>query len=303
MTAIYRCTTLSYLLCFTDKGRMYWLKVYKIPEASRPPAGKAVVNLIQLTQGEKIQAILPVKEFKENEYIVMVTRQGTIKKTPLSDFSNVRNAGLAAISIDEGDELLSARVSDGKSDVFLCSREGMSIRFSEEDVRPMGRTARGVIGMSLDEGDRVVSMEILASGDQAATTEVLIVSENGYGKRTPVNEFRHIGRGGKGVIVMKSTDKNGAVMGARQVLPKDDVMLVSNKGQMIRTNVARHLRTRSLGAGRASHECFGRRKGHFVRTSGRERTGGGGHASRRDGRADPIPEVGGEISLGLGSLE
>jgi DNA gyrase subunit A len=237
VTAIYRCTTLSYLLCFTDRGRMYWLKVYKIPEASRASRGKAVVNLISLSPGEKIQAILPVKEFKENEYVVMVTRKGTIKKTPLSDFSNVRNAGLAAITIDEGDELLSAKVSTGKNDVFLCSREGMSIRFSEEDVRPMGRTARGVIGMSLDEGDRIVSMEILASGDQGSN-EVLIVSENGYGKRTPVSEFRHIGRGGKGVIVMKSTDKNGAVMGARQVTPKDDVMLVSNKGQMIRTNVA-----------------------------------------------------------------
>jgi DNA gyrase subunit A len=241
VTAIYRCRTLSYLLCFTDKGRMYWLKVYKIPEASRAARGKAVVNLIQLNQGEKIQAILPVKEFKENEYVVMVTRKGTIKKTPLSDFSNVRTAGLAAISIDEGDELLAARISSGTNDVFLCSREGMSLRFSEEDVRPMGRTARGVIGMSLDEGDRVVSMEILASGDQApsgAVAEVLVVSENGYGKRTPIADFRHQSRGGKGVIVMKSTDKNGAVMGARQVSTKDDVMLVSNKGQMIRTNVA-----------------------------------------------------------------
>jgi len=237
VTAIYRCRTLSYLLCFSDKGRMYWLKVYKVPEAGRSAKGKAVVNLISLAPGEKIQAILPVKEFKENEYIVMVTRQGTIKKTPLSDFSNVRVAGLNAISIDEGDELLSAKISDGKSDVFLCTREGMSIRFSEEDVRPMGRGARGVIGMSLDEGDRVVSMEILAPGNEG-NNEVLIVSENGYGKRTPVSEFRHIGRGGKGVIVMKSSERNGTVMGARQVTPKDDVMLVSNKGQMIRTNVA-----------------------------------------------------------------
>jgi DNA gyrase subunit A len=168
----------------------------------------------------------------------MVTRAGTVKKTPLSDFSNVRNAGLVAISIDEGDELIGAKITTGKDDVFLVSRDGMSIRFSEEDVRPMGRTARGVIGMSLDEGDRVVSMEILNSANDGGPNEVLIVSENGYGKRTPVSEFRHIGRGGKGVIVMKATDKNGPVMGARQVTPKDDVMLVSNKGQMIRTNVA-----------------------------------------------------------------
>jgi DNA gyrase subunit A len=237
VTAIYRCTTLSYLLCFTDKGRLYWLKVYKIPEAGRSAKGKAIVNLIQLAQGEKIQAILPVREFKENEFVVMVTRQGTIKKTPLSDYGNVRNAGLIAITIDEGDELLGAKISTGSNDVFLVSKEGMSIRFSEEDVRPMGRTARGVIGMSLDEGDRIISMEILDSKAEG-TNEVLVVSENGYGKRTPISEFRHIGRGGKGVIIMKSTDKNGAVMGARQVTPKDDVMLVSDKGQMIRTNVA-----------------------------------------------------------------
>jgi DNA gyrase subunit A len=236
VTAIYRCRTLSYLLCFSDKGRMYWLKVYKVPEAGRSAKGKAVVNLISLSPGEKIQAILPVKEFNENQFIVMVTRQGTIKKTPLSEFSNVRSAGLNAITVDEGDELLSAKISDGKNDVFLCSREGMGIRFSEEDVRPMGRSARGVIGMSLDEGDRVVSMEILPSGDDPHN-EVLVVSENGYGKRTPVNEFRHIGRGGKGVIVMKGSERNGSVMGARQVTPKDDVMFVSNKGQMIRTNV------------------------------------------------------------------
>jgi DNA gyrase subunit A len=166
----------------------------------------------------------------------MVTRQGTIKKTALSEFSNVRNAGLIAISIDEGDELISAKITHGKDDVFLCTKDGMSIRFSEEDARPMGRSARGVIGMSLDEGDRVISMEILNTTVEG--NEVLIVSENGYGKRTPVSEFRHVNRGGKGVIVMKTTDKNGAVMGARQVTPKDDVMLVSDKGQMIRTNVA-----------------------------------------------------------------
>ncbi len=237
VTAIYRCNTLSYLLCFTDKGRMYWLKVYKVPEASRGAKGKAIVNLISLAPGEKIQAILPVKEFKENEYVVMVTRGGTIKKTPLSDFCNVRAAGIMAITIDDGDDLVSAKLSTGKNDVFLCSKHGMSIRFSEEDVRPMGRTARGVIGMSLDEGDRVVSMEIL---DPAAdgTSEVLVVSENGTGKRTPVSEFRHVNRGGKGVIVMKITDKTGAVLGSRHVQPKDDLMLVSNKGQMIRINVA-----------------------------------------------------------------
>ena len=236
VTAIYHANTKSYLLCFTDRGRVYWLKVYKIPEAARGVKGKAIVNLISLQSGEKIKAILPVKEFKDNEYITMVTRAGIIKKTALSEFSNVRNAGIVAVSTDEGDELVSAKITDGKSDVFLCSKDGMSIRFSEEDVRPMGRAARGVIGMSLDEGDRVVAMEVLHTNDERPF-EVLTITESGYGKRTPVPEYRLQSRGGKGIITMKTNDKNGAVMGARQVLPKDDVMLVSDKGQMIRVHV------------------------------------------------------------------
>ncbi|OFZ52853.1 MAG: DNA gyrase subunit A [Bdellovibrionales bacterium RIFOXYC1_FULL_54_43] len=234
VTAIYRTNTLSYLLCFTDKGRLYWLKVYKVPEAARAGKGKAIVNLIALAPGEAIKAILPVREFKENEYVVMVTRRGVIKKTALSEFSNVRNAGIVAISTDEGDELVSAKLTQGNNDVFVCSKDGMSIRFNEEDVRPMGRTARGVIGISLDEGDRVVAMEVL---DTRAGFEVLTITESGYGKRTPVADYRAQSRGGKGIITMKTNDRNGAVMGSRQVLPKDDVMLVSNKGQMIRIHV------------------------------------------------------------------
>ena len=236
VTAIYRCTTLSFLLCFTDKGKMYWLKVYKVPEASRGAKGKAVVNLVALTPGEKIKAILPVREFKENEFITMVTKKGIIKKTSLAEFSNVRNVGINAISIDEADELVGAKVTNGKNDVFLCSKDGMSIRFSEEDCRPMGRTARGVIGMGLDEGDRVVAMEVLETESQTPF-EILTVTEGGYGKRTPVSDYRQQSRGGKGIITMKTTDKGGAILGARQVLAKDDLMLVSNKGQMIRINV------------------------------------------------------------------
>jgi DNA gyrase subunit A len=236
VTAIYRTKTLSYLLCFTDKGRLYWLKVYKVPEASRGAKGKAIVNLIALANGEKIKAILPMKEFKENEYITMVTKAGIIKKTPLSDFSNVRSAGIHAISIDDGDELISAKITDGTKHIFLCSKSGMSIRFSEEDVRAMGRTARGVIGMALDEGDSVVAMEVLDTQTQTPF-EILTVTESGYGKRTPVPDYRQQSRGGKGIITMKTNDKNGDVLGARQVLPKDDLMLVSNKGQMIRIHV------------------------------------------------------------------
>jgi len=236
VTAIYKTSTLSYLLCFTDKGRLYWLKVYKLPEASRTAKGKAIVNLVQLSPNEKIKAILPVREFTDNEFVLMVTKAGVIKKTALSDFSNVRTAGVFAISIDETDELVSARLTSGKNDVFLCSRDGMSIRFNEGDVRPMGRTARGVIGMNLEATDRLVALEVLDAGENSVF-EILTVTENGYGKRTPVGEYRVQTRGGKGIITMKTTDKNGGVLGSRQVLPKDDLMLVSNKGQMIRIHV------------------------------------------------------------------
>jgi DNA gyrase subunit A len=245
VTAIYRTNTLAYLMCFTDRGRLYLLKVYKVPEAARVAKGKAIVNLLALSQGEKIKAILPMKDFNETEYVMMVTRAGIIKKTPLSDFKNTRASGIIAISTDEGDELISARITNGKKDVFLCSKDGMSIRFSEEDVRPMGRGARGVIGMSLDEGDRVVAMEVLDAATEtpegqsavASGYEILTITDVGYGKRTPVADYRIQSRGGKGIITAKTTDRNGFVMGARQVLPKDNVMLVSNKGQMIRVHV------------------------------------------------------------------
>lgn len=165
----------------------------------------------------------------------MVSRAGVIKKTALSEFSNVRSNGIVAISTDENDELISAKITHGNDDIFLSSKEGMSIRFSESEVRPMGRAARGVIGMSLDEGDKVVAMEVL---DAALTeNEILTITEGGYGKRTPVADYRPQSRGGKGIITMKATDKNGPILGARQVLPKDDVMLVSNRGQMIRIHV------------------------------------------------------------------
>ena len=173
VTAIYRTNTLAYLLCFTDKGRLYWLKVYKIPEGTRGAKGKAIENLLALTPGEKIKAILPVREFTDNEFIMMATRCGVVKKTALSEFKNIRAAGILAISTDDGDELIGARVTDGKNDVFLCSKNGMSIRFSEEDVRPMGRSARGVIGMSLDDGDRVVAMEVLDPAAVEAVTDAL----------------------------------------------------------------------------------------------------------------------------------
>ena len=239
VTAIYRCNALSYLLCFTDQGRLYWLKVYKIPEASRIAKGKAIVNLVALQAGEKIKAILPVKEFKENEYIFMVTRAGIIKKTALSEFKNVRAAGVLAISTDDGDELVSAKLTQGQNDLFLSTKNGMSIRFNEQDVRPIGRTARGVIGMNLEEGDQIVAVEVLDTtpGGTQSDFEILTVTEFGYGKRTPVGEYRIQNRGGMGVINMKAMEKNGLIIGSRQVLAKSDVMLVTNRGQMIRIHV------------------------------------------------------------------
>jgi DNA gyrase subunit A len=236
VASIYKTNTLAYLLCFTDKGRLYWLKVYKVPEASRAAKGKAIVNLLALQPNEKIKAILPVQEFKEQEYIMMITKNGTVKKTSLNEFSNVRSSGIMAITIDDGDELVSAKITHGKDDIFVSSRNGIAIRFSEEDVRPMGRTARGVIGMNLEGDDRVVAMEVLNTTDP--NIEMLTVTEGGFGKRTPVSEYRHQSRGGKGVINMKATERNGgAVIGSIQVHLKHDVMLVSNKGQMIRIRI------------------------------------------------------------------
>ncbi|MCC7442239.1 MAG: DNA gyrase subunit A [Bdellovibrionales bacterium] len=233
--SLYRTTNLSYLLCFTNKGRIYWLKVYKIPEASRASKGKAIVNLLQLQPGESIKAVLPVREFKEDEFVAMATRHGVIKRTSLSEFKNVRSNGIMAITIDEGDELVGAKLTDGKSHLFLCSKEGMSIRFEEADARAMGRSARGVTGMSLEAADRVVALEVLDPADQGS--EILTVTDKGYGKRTPITEYRIQSRGGKGVITLKCADKNGHVVATAQVQPIDDVMLVSDGGQMIRTNV------------------------------------------------------------------
>lgn len=236
VTDLYHTNTLASLFCFTDRGRLYSLKVYQIPEAARIGKGKAIINLIALQPGEKIKAILPIKEFIDTEFIMMTTKQGIIKKTALSEFKNVQTKGIIAMNIDETDELLSARITNGTKDVFLCTEQGMSIRFSEDDVRAMGRATRGVIGMSLDEGDRVVAMEILERATETPY-EILVVSASGYGKRTLVSEYRMQSRGGKGVMTLKITEKNGNVMGARQVLPNKDVMLVTTKGQLIRISV------------------------------------------------------------------
>jgi DNA gyrase subunit A len=220
------------LLCFTSLGKVYWLKVYQIPVASRTSRGKPIVNILDLEDGENISSLLPVREYKDNEFIFMTTANGIVKKTPLPAFSNQRSVGLRAIELDEGDTLVRTAITDGNSDVILYSSSGKAIRFNESRVRPMGRTARGVRGIRLPEGQRVVAMLIPYAGGQ-----VLAVSENGYGKRTSVSEFPVKGRGGQGVIGIQASVRNGAVVAAVQVFDGDEIMLISDKGTLVRTRV------------------------------------------------------------------
>jgi DNA gyrase subunit A len=232
VTHIFATTTHTNLLCLTTAGRVYQLKVYKIPEGARTAKGKAIVNLLPLMSDEKIVAILPIKEFNDDEFIVFCTKEGVAKKTRLSEFKNLRNVGMNAIGIKDEDQLLEAKLSDGKKDILLLSKEGKCIRFMEDDLRPMGRTARGVIGMNISGEDRIVSMEVLER--DVKDTSILTITENGYGKRTPVEEYRLQSRGGKGILAMKTSARNGSVVSAREVKDLDDVMIVSSKGQMIR---------------------------------------------------------------------
>ncbi|NBV50107.1 DNA gyrase subunit A, partial [bacterium] len=233
---IFVASTHEYILCFTDQGRVYWLKVYKIPEAGRTAKGKPIINLLNLSTNERVQAVLPVKEFKENWFVTMVTKKGTIKKTSLDAFSRPMKKGIIALTTDEGDTLVDAKVTQGNQHVVLVSKEGQSIRFEETDVRPMGRSARGVAGMRLDNQDEVIGMAIVDSDSQKE--QLLTVTQNGYGKRTLMEEYRVQGRGGSGIMTMKITDKNGPIVAVRQVSDEDELILASDKGKVIRTRVA-----------------------------------------------------------------
>ena len=224
----------DHLLCFSDRGRLYWLKVYEVPAGSRASRGKPIVNMFPLEEGEKITAVMPVKEFDEKRYVFMATAQGTVKKTPLTEFSRPRPSGIIAVGLDEGDFLVGAVLTDGSYDVMLFSSEGKAVRFHEDDVRPMGRQATGVRGMRLGEGQRVVCM--LAAHDESKT--VLTATENGFGKRTPIAEYTRHGRGGQGMIAIQASERNGAVVGAVLVDDHDEVMLISTGGVLIRTKVA-----------------------------------------------------------------
>ncbi|MBY0341336.1 MAG: DNA gyrase subunit A [Rhodocyclaceae bacterium] len=225
--------THDYVLCFSNRGRVYWLKVYEVPEGTRTSRGKPIVNLFPLMEGEKINVVLPVKQFDDEHFIFMATSMGTVKKTALSNFANPRKAGIIAVALDEGDVLIGAALTDGKHDVMLFSDAGKAVRFDEDDVRAMGREARGVRGMMLEDGQKVISMLVAESEEFS----VLTATENGYGKRTPIAEYTRHGRGTKGMIAIQTSERNGKVVGAALVKPENEVMLISDAGVLIRTKV------------------------------------------------------------------
>lgn len=231
---LFTASTHDSLLFFTDAGKVYWLKVHEIPEASRAAKGKALVNLLALSSQEKVTATLPVKEFRDDRYVVMGTKKGIIKKTELSAFSNPRQGGIIALGLENGDKLIGAQLTDGRREILLGTRQGMTIRFKEDEVRPMGRTAYGVKGITLEEGNEVIGMETITPD---STTSILTVTEGGYGKRTPVGEYRVQGRGGKGIISVKTTERNGLAVGFLQVRDGDEIMLMAAQGNVLRCKV------------------------------------------------------------------
>ncbi|MBU3602439.1 DNA gyrase subunit A [Polynucleobacter sp. AM-25C3] len=248
---LFVANTHDIILCFSDRGRMYWLKVWEVPQGSRNSRGKPIVNMFPLIEGEKITVILPIKGYQDDHYVFMATSLGTVKKTRLSDFSNPRKAGIIAVDLNENDFLVGAAITDGQHDVMLFSDAGKAVRFDENDVRPMGRTARGVRGMSLGEGHQVIAMLVsqaeVAEGVEAAVVDesglaipssVLTATENGFGKRTPIAEYTRHGRGTKGMIAIQTTERNGKVVAAALVSPEDQIMLITTGGILVRTRVS-----------------------------------------------------------------
>ncbi|TAJ10621.1 MAG: DNA gyrase subunit A [Nitrospirae bacterium] len=234
VATLFTASTHDYLLFFTDAGKVYWLKVHEIPEAGRAAKGKAMVNLLALAGEEKVTATLPVKEFRDDRFVVMATKQGVIKKTELSAYGNPRAGGIIALTLDEGDKLIAVEITDGQREILLGTKQGIVIRFKEEEARPMGRTAHGVRGITLEEGNEVIGMETITPDSTAA---ILTVTEGGYGKRTPVSEYRIQGRAGKGIISIKTTEKNGLAVGFLQVRDDDEIMLIASQGKILRCKV------------------------------------------------------------------
>ncbi len=222
------------ILCFSNRGRVYWLKVWEVPQGSRASRGKPIVNMFPLAEDEKITVVLPVRQFDALHYVFMATAQGTVKKTTLAEFANPRKAGIIAVDLEPGDYLIGAAITDGAHDVMLFSDAGKAVRFDENDVRPMGRAARGVRGMQLDDGQSVIAMVVA----EDETQSVLTATENGFGKRTPIAEYTRHGRGTKGMIAIATTERNGKVVAATLVRPDDEIMLITTGGVLIRTRVA-----------------------------------------------------------------
>ena len=231
VTTVFTASTHDYLLLFTNRGQVFWLKVYEIPEVGPSALGKAIVNLLPLQQGEKVQTILPVKQFQADRFVVMATKNGIVKKTDLAAYANPRSTGIKAIVLDDDDELISACITDGNKDLFLMSGSGKSIRVNEAEFRPLGRVSRGVRGMNPD-GSKLVGMDVIDDGKS-----ILVVTENGFGKRTPSEEYRCQSRGGKGVLNIRVTERNGDVVGFRQVAEEEGILLITDRGRLIRTPV------------------------------------------------------------------
>ena len=230
---LFIASTHAYILFFTNRGRAHWLRVWELPQLGRAAKGKALVNVLQLGDGERVQALLPVRSFEEQGFVTLCTRQGVIKKTDLQAYSNPRRGGIIAINLEDGDEVISARRTNGQQEVLIATKNGKSIRFGESQVRAMGRTATGVRGISLIEGDAVVGMEILSPG-----ATILTVTERGYGKRTPLEDYRLQNRGGQGIITIRTSERNGAVIGVAQVMDDDEVMLITDGGKVLRCRVS-----------------------------------------------------------------
>ena len=231
---IFTASTHDTILFFTNKGKLYRLRGYEVPEAGRTAKGTAIVNLLSLDAGEKVSAVIPIQNFAEGKYLLMATKKGLIKKTALLEYNSARKTGLQGITLKEDDELIGVRLTDGQDDVVLVTKNGMCITFDEKEVRPIGRVSQGVIGIRLDEDDEVIGMESIISGGKAT---LLAITENGFGKRTELDEYRVQLRGGKGVITYKITQKTGKLVGVRIATDDEDVMLITDKGTIIRLKV------------------------------------------------------------------
>jgi DNA gyrase subunit A len=287
------------ILCFSDRGRMYWLKVWEVPQGSRTSRGKPIVNMFPLIDGEKITVILPIKGYQDDQYVFMATSLGTVKKTRLSDFSNPRKAGIIAVDLNENDFLVGAAITDGKHDVMLFSDAGKAVRFDENDVRPMGRTARGVRGMNLAAEQNVIAMLVApaeasdgavpAEDAVAAPSSVLTATENGFGKRTPIAEYTRHGRGTKGMIAIQTSERNGKVVAASLVSPEDQIMLITTGGVLVRTRVSE---IREMGRATQGVTLISVDEG--TRLSGLQRIAESDSDDDADGLEDEIDAAGGE---------